>query len=487
MAIFRCWHIILFYAAWTTGVTYLYMVKKWEWFAVPNAMLATFGTVLGLIVSFRGTQSLQRYTEGRKLWANIILASRSFGRIVWFQLSNKMPPVDSMDLDEQKARAMMEKKTVINLVEAYAVSIKHYLRGEDGIYYTDLYHLIKFLPAYTLPAVNASSTQLGLESYDPAEAAIHPSTTPTSATGHSLPLPVTAQQARGTLAPPGSRPPVPSINVHGPSDSLYSPRPGPSPGIPRTPSSARPQTHEKLNEEDEIYLIPAYKPPNWAILELFPFCLLKGRRWRSAKNAKGQRAKKIRAKMLNKADAHNIPLEISLYLGSYIAAIQRRKTEDPMTINQLLVQLNSLVNSLTGLERILTTPVPWSYRVHLWVILCFYCLGLPFQVVKEMKWFTIPGVILFCAIFFGFLVAGEEIENPFGYAKNDLNLDHFTSNIIRNELQAITSTAPPDPAAWAFAPENNLIFAANEKQERVPPEEWVRRGYPRMQAALRVI
>jgi putative membrane protein len=51
-------------------------------------------------------------------------------------------------------------------------------------------------------------------------------------------------------------------------------------------------------------------------------------------------------------------------------------------------------------------------------------------------------------IFFGFMVAGEEIESeqcryslsaqlktcqfkdPFGYDKNDLNLDHFTHNII---------------------------------------------------------
>jgi putative membrane protein len=391
-----------------------------------------------------------------------------------------------MSEEEQKARAMMEKKTIINLVEAFAVSIKHYLRGEDGIYYTDLYHLVKFLPAYALPAVNAQATQLGLESHDPAESVIQASGTPTIATGQTLPFPVTAQQTRGSLAPPGSRQPrspIPSINVQGPSNSLYSPRPG----VPRTPQSARPGTHEKLNEEDEVYLIPAYKPPNWAILELFPFSLLKGRRWRSAKNAKGERAKKIRAKMLNKADSHNIPLEISFYLGSYIAAIQRRKTEDPMSINQLLGQLNSLVNSLTGLERILTTPVPWSYRIHLWVVLCCYCLGLPFQVVKEMGWFTIPGVILVCATFFGFLVAGEEIENPFGYAKNDLNLDHFTRNIIRNELHAITSTAPPDPSVWAFAPENNLIFAANEKQERVPPEEWVRRGYGRMQAAMRAV
>ena len=59
-------------------------------------------------------------------------------------------------------------------------------------------------------------------------------------------------------------------------------------------------------------------------------------------------------------------------------------------------------------------------------------------------------------IFFGFLVAGEEIEgvstrvephhyskspilaiylsDPFGYDANDLNLDHFTHDIIRESL-----------------------------------------------------
>lgn len=30
---------------------------------------------------------------------------------------------------------MIEKKSAINLLEAFAVSTKHYLRGEGGIYY----------------------------------------------------------------------------------------------------------------------------------------------------------------------------------------------------------------------------------------------------------------------------------------------------------------------------------------------------------------
>ena len=120
---------------------------------------------------------------------------------------------------------------------------------------------------------------------------------------------------------------------------------------------------------------------------------------------------------------------------------------------------------------------------------------------------TVPVVrtliaILQTFIFFGFLVAGEEIENPFGYDKNDLNLDHFTSNIIRtlflyvrhsnarsdssfsgNELRAITASPPPDPAHWAFVPQNDLLFTMNTN-ERVTPDEWLRRGFKQMQHAL---
>jgi predicted membrane chloride channel (bestrophin family) len=94
----------------------------------------------------------------------------------------------------------------------------------------------------------------------------------------------------------------------------------------------------------------------------------------------------------------------------------------------LLNSLLSLTDSLTGLERILTTPIPFSYSIHLWAVTAFYCLALPFQIVNTMHWITIPGttvvvrniasiyiapptVRLQAFVFFGFLVAGEEIES----------------------------------------------------------------------------
>jgi hypothetical protein len=42
----------------------------------------------------------------------------------------------------------------------------------------------------------------------------------------------------------------------------------------------------------------------------------------------------------------------------------------------LLFSLNQLVDSLTGLERIRTTPIPFSYSIHLWVVTVIYCFAL---------------------------------------------------------------------------------------------------------------
>lgn len=125
---------------------------------------------MGFIVSYRTTSSFERYNEGRRLWSQVVLASRTFSRTVWFHVPDSTTtsplapptvPPDSVRLDEEcAARALIEKKTAINLVEAFAVAVKHYLRGEDGIHYVDLYHLVKFLPSYALPTSIPSRTDL---------------------------------------------------------------------------------------------------------------------------------------------------------------------------------------------------------------------------------------------------------------------------------------------------------------------------------------
>ncbi|KAF4610301.1 hypothetical protein D9613_010471 [Agrocybe pediades] len=513
-ALFRCWHILLFFAAWSTMVTVLN--HHGHGLFIQPTLLTVVGTVLGFIISYRTTSSFERYNEGRRLWSQVILSSRTMARTIWFHVPDPEPePGSNMTVAEAKARSLIEKKSAINLLEAFAVAIKHYLRGEDGIYYKDLYYLVKFLPAYALPAgmpvspnldttflsdheqdnlssksrgdepvKNDLTSPISLNSFangftSPVSPGKQPSVTiaPTSILRHRDMV-----TSPNTLSPTSNLPPPVSIGSPGRRTSFFSNITSPVSG--RT----QPQVKEKeriiLAQQDEAYLLPAHMPPKYGVFDLFPFSLLVKYLTEKGKDVKGKKGARLRAKLRNQAVvSHNIPLELSLYLSSYVAALQHRKACDVPTINTLLFALNQLVDSLSGLERILTTPIPFSYSVHLWVVTLMYCLALPFQIWSTLKWITIPGTTIISFIFFGFLVAGEEIENPFGYDKNDLNLDHFTNNIIRNELRAVTSTPPPDPARWAFVSENNLLFSSN-LDERVTPAEWISRGPIAMQKNL---
>ncbi|KAJ2918117.1 hypothetical protein MD484_g2291, partial [Candolleomyces efflorescens] len=408
---------------------------------------------------------------------------------------------------------MVEKKSTINLLEAFAVAVKHYLRGEDGIYYKDLYYLVKFLPAYALPAGMPSQVDLheGIE-IEPA------SPVPSSPEGKTSKEEEADEE--NVLTSPLSRQSENSQSIHQrintslPHVTLPMPITSPTKSTrtrrtsfaatvtsPRsTKSFLKDKKRSVIPAAEEEYLFPASMPPKYSIFDLFPFSLLIGIVSKGGRQVKGKKAARLRMKkLLQKTVSHNLPLEITFYLvrtihllvpvlvrlnapdpavqSSYISSLQQRKLADVPTYNALFAALLQLGDSLSGLERILTTPVPFSYSIHLWVVTIIYCLALPLQIWDALEWVTIPATVIVSFIFFGFLVAGEEIENPFGYDKNDLNLDHFTSKIIRNELKAITSTPPPDPTKWAFAPENNLVFShGTDVLERISPEEWIARG-----------
>ena len=68
-------------------------------------------------------------------------------------------------------------------------------------------------------------------------------------------------------------------------------------------------------------------------------------------------------------------------------------------------------------------------------------------------------------------------------------MDHFTHNIIRNELQAITAFPPPDASEWVFSDKNDCVFSGlrhepSESDDNAPPEVWVKRGVGAMRSAL---
>jgi len=470
-ALFRCWNLILLFTGWAACVCLI--TDKVHDLSIQPTLLTVLGTVLGFVISYRTSSSFERYNEGRRLWSSIILASRTFSRTVWFHIPDTPITANPEEVVEERARNLIEKRTAINLVEAFSVAVKHYLRGEEGIYYEDLYHLVKFLPAYSLPAGMPPQAVKSRTSTEIAEAAGISSATDKQARGSwsgstSTHLPTSNRDGRASFQLPALTEKVSS----GPA----------SPGLRRGSTARRSGTHYRRasGPHGEVDLAPSSNPPKWGVFDVWPLSMLVKLLTKKGKNVAGKKAAKERAKQI--VISHNIPLEITLYMSSYISALQQRKVVDVPTINTLLLGLNQLVDSLSGLERILTTPIPFSYGVHLWTVCLLYVFFLPFQLWKSLGYVTIPATGIAAFLFFGFLVAGEEIENPFGYDKNDLNLDHFCHNIIHAELFAITSVPVPNPSEWAFTRDNDCVFGTSGTVRS--PEDWVRKGERAMRDEL---
>lgn len=81
-------------------------------------------------------------------------------------------------------------------------------------------------------------------------------------------------------------------------------------------------------------------------------------------------------------------------------------------------------------------------------------------------------------IVIGFAAIGAEIENPFGYDKNDLNLDFFCSSIIAQELAAVTARPFPPPEEWVFSADNQTLGMSGVGADKLMKEgiESVRMG-----------
>lgn len=138
---------------------------------------------------------------------------------------------------------------------------------------------------------------------------------------------------------------------------------------------------------------------------------------------------------------HNPPLEIAFWIGDYL---QYQYKCDRLNIYQLTAMqelLGKMVNDLGGCERILKTPIPLAYAIHLKQLLLIYCLLLPFQLVNNLGWWTGAIVALVSFTLLGIEEIGIQIENPFGYDSNDLPLDAICQTMLVN-IQDLTSLTP---------------------------------------------
>jgi ion channel-forming bestrophin family protein len=238
---------------------------------------------------------------GRKLWSSIALASRQLAQVIWIHVpvDRKRTPETKLSETELHVCAMLEKRTMIGLIQAYSVAMKHFLRGETGIFYEDLFPLVAFLPRYVA---------------SPSQSYVHPSPSKSSTPG---PGGSTSTSTTTQKDPPNT-------------DQL----PLWFHAEPSKPFKKRPLTRAKTFEPEKLLptistdapLRPARNPPKTTIWEFLPFLIpfrwlakAMSRRVRAAIADSGE-DRGISGKVRKPVKVEsNVPLEITLFLSSYLS------------------------------------------------------------------------------------------------------------------------------------------------------------------------
>ena len=129
-------------------------------------------------------------------------------------------------------------------------------------------------------------------------------------------------------------------------------------------------------------------------------------------------------------EVNHMPLRIAKWIGDYLRKLYDLNYIDSIQLSTYNKILDTMIEDETSCERIVNTPIPLAYAIHLKHLLFLYCFSLPFQLVADLYWMTIPAVGVISFALLGIEAIGLEIENPFGYDPNDLPLDYLCNRLL---------------------------------------------------------
>jgi len=424
-------------------------------------MLTVLGVVIGFVIAYRVGSGYDRYWMGRVCWSELIRNSRTMSRLIWFHVpplvsQKTASEIASGKLDrsrEEQLRVMEEKRHALDLIEGFAVATKHHLRGELGIYFEDLYHLVKPLHEHR-PKQHKKS-----HAPRPASATSAKATTPIPSTQTPAESASSSGETYGTFTEPSHQTLLGSLTSrlhlrrsHSGISSHSTESIQQQPLLPST--NATEQTFMSSVSTDLIPfagLLSSLRNDFWKKLtggrplEVLQPNLLAEQYDEESGGVHRKWAHAIEKRVVKHGSGHprvagdgqNLPLAILQCLSNWSAILEDRNTVPGNSMAGILSCIAALEDNLSAMERILTTPLPFVYSVHIRHTVWLYLFFLPIQLAKDFGWHSILGVAVAAFIYLGFLAAGEEIEQPFGYEDNDLDLDLFCHEIVHTDMERL--------------------------------------------------
>lgn len=131
-----------------------YAEKLITYSGIDTVLLTVLGFVVAFGLSFRCSTAYERYNDGRKYWSQLTLTSRNLARLIWLNVEER----DDPEHPEYAKQDLLGKVSAINLINAFAVALKHRLRFEPAADYPDLSYHVSHLSGTM--ARNADQSQL---------------------------------------------------------------------------------------------------------------------------------------------------------------------------------------------------------------------------------------------------------------------------------------------------------------------------------------
>lgn len=246
--------------------------------------------------------------------ANTSYARYYEGRQLWQDLASNTRNLARLiwcSIPERTQNDHLEKMRCMKLLLAFAVSTKHYLRREYGIDYYDLDYL---LPPNWIPAA-ADDQLFVIEDDSSDDEAVVVSNMPEGSTSHLLDV----NQGGDDIHDLGNQKCPSSTNTTAPSSAATSTLDGTNPSAVSKPKKKK--KHAKFISEEDL--------PDEGNSDM------------------------------------SLPLEIIFRMSLYMAQAKNAGKIDGTFSNVIITHLNNLNDSLSGMERIVNTPIPAVYVVHL--------------------------------------------------------------------------------------------------------------------------
>lgn len=140
--------------------------------------------------------------------------------------------------------------------------------------------------------------------------------------------------------------------------------------------------------------------------------------------------------------AYHITTEIALKIVERLTKLYKEGKLSQTQFWEMHKYTDRMTEIVGNCERIRTSPMPFSYNVHLKKFILFFALISPFYFVHEINhWSVLIIMVIFYALS-GLEVIGEEIEDPFGQDENDLPIDYVCGTIKRYACLNLGVTFP---------------------------------------------